>query len=164
MFKKIKCFFLGHSFILGEFVNDSGMLSCKKKCIRCKSHFGLPDITKKWIDLHAPLPPELDKVGKELKEAVAAFNSVSLFPETMKLIAKNQIEDELKYPNFQEILKSKRDFYGDTEAAIEFACEEYSDKLQKYCVRELFKISFVVINGVPTSAIMLNDTLNMFKQ
>ena len=83
---------MGHRIILGEFVNDIGMLSYKKKCIRCKSHFGLPDITQKWMDLHAPLPSELDKVWKEHKEAVLSFESDSFFSETMKLIAINQIE------------------------------------------------------------------------
>jgi len=28
---------------------------------------------------------------------------------------------------FQEILKQKRDYYGNTEAAIEFAAEEFSN-------------------------------------
>lgn len=33
---------------------------------------------------------------------------------------------------FQEILKEKRDYYGNTEAAIEFAAEEYSAQ----CIKE----------------------------
>lgn len=32
---------------------------------------------------------------------------------------------EIPEPNFESILKSKRDYYGNTEGAIEFASEEY---------------------------------------
>lgn len=32
-------------------------------------------------------------------------------------------------PNFQEILKSKIDYYGQTEAAYQFAAEEYARQL-----------------------------------
>ena len=33
--------------------------------------------------------------------------------------------------DFQEILKRKRDYYGNTEAAIEFAANEFTYELQK---------------------------------
>lgn len=36
--------------------------------------------------------------------------------------------------NFQTILKSKRDYYGNTEAAIEFAVNEFTNQLQKELV------------------------------
>ncbi|PSR54145.1 hypothetical protein AHMF7605_11750 [Adhaeribacter arboris] len=39
---------------------------------------------------------------------------------------------ENKEPNFQEILKAKREYYGDTEAAIEFAAEEYARQLIEF--------------------------------
>ena len=38
----------------------------------------------------------------------------------------------MKEPNFQEILKSKREYYGYTEAAIEFAAEEFNRKRRDY--------------------------------
>lgn len=38
----------------------------------------------------------------------------------------------MKEPDFQEILKAKRDFYGYTEAAVEFAAEEFARKQVAY--------------------------------
>lgn len=35
----------------------------------------------------------------------------------------------MKEPDFQSILKEKRDYYGHTEAAIEFAASEYSRQM-----------------------------------
>jgi hypothetical protein len=38
----------------------------------------------------------------------------------------------LKEPSFKEILKSKRDYYGNTEAAIEFAAEQYASEWHEF--------------------------------
>jgi hypothetical protein len=40
---------------------------------------------------------------------------------------------------FQEILKEKRDYYGNTEAAIEFAAEEFA---QQYKIKILENVKF----------------------
>jgi hypothetical protein len=38
---------------------------------------------------------------------------------------------------FPDILKEKRDYYGNTEAAIEFAAEEYSQQNEKEILERL---------------------------
>ncbi len=38
----------------------------------------------------------------------------------------------MEEPNFQNILKSKRDYYGNTEAAIELAAEEFNRQQVAY--------------------------------
>jgi len=38
----------------------------------------------------------------------------------------------MKEPNFREILKGKMDHYGNTEAAIQFAAEEYHRQMVHY--------------------------------
>ncbi len=49
--------------------------------------------------------------------------------------------DTPKEPNFQHILAEKREYYGHTEAAIEFAAEEYATQMAKYyATHELSKV------------------------
>jgi hypothetical protein len=48
-----------------------------------------------------------------------------------------------KAPNFESILKSKRDFYGNTEAAIHFAAEQYAREYHNY-ILELKDYSITV--------------------
>jgi len=46
------------------------------------------------------------------------------------MIITNSLKITVVMANFQEILKAKREYYGDTEAAIEFAAEEFSRQEQ----------------------------------
>ena len=51
---------------------------------------------------------------------------------------------------FQQILKEKRDYYGNTEAAIEFAANEYVEQFKIHCDHKGHVMTRVSENGVYT--------------
>lgn len=136
----IACFFMGHKNIE------------TKKCSRCGQEFGMPKFRNP-----PPPPPKMPLRNYEPKtlcfdDIDTNIKASSYFPETIKLAAENQIKEELRYPDFQEILESKREYYGETEAAIEFASEEFNRRSIKYCLRQISKESVIIIDGRMMSA------------
>lgn len=85
--KRIICFFFGHKIVYGWFFDTEGLYLYKKKCSRCNVHFGLPDLTQKWMDLYAPIPQDKKKVGITAKEATEKFAAIGL-------AIKNELEKE----------------------------------------------------------------------